>query len=136
MYRSMKKGDYVRRVTRDGYTTGPYMQVQLVSGGVVYCDVVGLDEPNIAYEKKRLKVIPHTSVCVSEEVLMCLKSGRQSVVSHPMCKRWFDVWEKQPRLITFYCTPKNYKYTFVIEKVYSFQRNGKITVKIVISNKL
>lgn len=132
----MKKGDYVRRVMRDGYTTGPYMQVQQINGNVVYCDVIGLDNPNIRYLKKNLKVISHTSVCVSEEVLMCLKSGRQSIVCHPMCKRWFDVWEKQPRLITFYCTPKNYKYTFVIENVSTFQRNGKITVKIVISNKL
>ena len=133
----MKKGDYVRRMTHDGYhVVGPYMRVQLVSGGVVYCDVVGLDEPNVAYEKKRLKVIPHTSVCVSEEVLMCLKSGRQSVVSHPMCKRWFDVWEKQPKLITFYCIPKNYKCTFVIDNVYASQRFGNKTVKIVISHGL
>ena len=91
MYRSMKKGDYVRRVTHDGYVIGPYMQVQVVSGNVVYCNDIESDNPNIGYLKKNLKVIPHTSVCVSEEALMCLKSRRQSVVSHPMCKRWFDV---------------------------------------------
>lgn len=132
----MKKGDYVRRMACDWDLIGPYMQVQRINGNVVYCDVIGLNNPNIRCLKKNLRVVPHTSVCVSEEVLMCLKSGRQSVVCHPMCKRWFDVWEKQPRLITFYCVPKNYKYTFVIDGVYTHQRNGNITVKIVISNKL
>lgn len=136
MYRSMKKGDYVRRVTHDGYVIGPYMRVQLVSGNVVYCDNIESDNPNIGYLKKNLKVISHTSVCVSEEVLMCLKSRRQSVVSHPMCKRWFDVLEKQPKLITFYCTPKNYKCIFVIDSVYISQRFGNKTVKIVISHGL
>lgn len=132
----MKKGDYVRRTMRDWSLIGPYMQVQQINGNVAYCDVVGLDNPNVRYLKKNLQVISHTSVCVSKEVLMCLKSGRQSVVSHPMCKRWFDVWEKQPKLITFYCTPKNYKYTFVIDCIYLCRQGGDKTVKIVISNRL
>ena len=133
----MKKGDYVRRVTKYGDLIGPYLQVQVVQGrdNVVYCDTVGLDEPNIKCYKPSLRVIPHTSVCISEEVLMKLKSGRQSVVSHPMCKRWFNIMnENQPKLITFYCLPKNYKYTFVVDNIYAFTRNGKITVKIVLSN--
>lgn len=132
----MKKGDYVRRVTKYGDLIGPYMQVQVVKGrdNVVYCNAVGLDELNLKYYKPNLKVIPHTSVCISEEVLMKLKSGRQSVVSHPVCKRWLNICEKQPKLITFYCLPKNYKYTFVVDNVYTFTRNGKITVKIILSN--
>ena len=130
----MKKGDFVRRKLSTGTLVGPYMQVMHINGNVVYCDVIGTDEPNSRYLKSNLHVFKHTNVCISEEVLMKLKSGRQSVVSHPMCKRWLNICEKQPKLITFYCLPKNYKYTFVVDNIYAFTRNGKITVKIVLSN--
>jgi hypothetical protein len=132
----MKKGDYVKRKLSGGSLTGPYMQVMHISGDVVYCDVIGSDEPNVRYLKSNLHVITHTNVCVSEQVLMDLKSGKQSRVTHLLSPRWFNLYEQQPKLITFYCLPKHYKYTFVIDNLYSYVRDAKRYIGINISNYL
>lgn len=128
----MKKGDYVRRVTKYGNVVGPYMQVQVVQGrdNVVYCDTVGLDEPNVKYYKPNLKVISHMSLCVSENVIQNLKSGRQSVVSHPASEMWLHTNDIQPTLVTFYCRPKGYRITVVVDRVYKYTRGRETTVKI------
>lgn len=132
----MKKGDFVRRKLSNGTVVGPYMQVMHITGNVVYCDVIGTDEPNIRYLKSNLHVFKHTNVCISEEVLMKLKAGYQSIVTHEMCQRWFNIYEQQPRLITFYCLPKCYKYTFVIDQVYNRVLNGRRYIGISIANRL
>lgn len=132
----MKKGDFVRRKLSSGSLVGPYMQIMQINGNIVYCDVIGSDEPNVRYLKSNLHVITHTNVCVSEKVLMDLKSGKQSKVTHLLSPRWFHVYDKQPKLITFYCLPKCYRYTFVIDNIYTYVRSAKRYIGIHIANYL
>lgn len=128
----MKKGDYVRRIMKNGSIVGPYLQIMQINGNVVYCDVLGTDMPNLRYLKSSLTTISHVNLCVSEEILDALNSGKQFKVRHPNTKMWNRALEKQAKLVTFYCVPKMYKCTFVIADIY--KTNKEITI--ILSNKV
>ena len=122
----MKQGDIVRRKTiANGIPFGPYLRVQHVEGNVVLCEIIGEDIPNVKYRKTSLVVLKHTSLCVSEAVLERMQKGYQCIVKHDVTKHWHNAAKNEIKIITFYCKPKMYKYTFVLDEI--FEYDGRVT---------
>lgn len=111
----MRKGDIVRQMMFDrGGLIGPYMRIEYIEHGAVYCSVLNSDTPNKLVLGNRLKKIPSAALQISEEELKRIKerSGTWWSISHLATKTWLHVHETTPapRIIKFYTNKGNYYY--------------------------
>lgn len=125
-----RKGQIIRRITKDGAQIGPYMRIEHIEHDRLYAGILNEDTPNEMILKVNACIIPMPSLVVSESTIEKIKNHKQYRVSHTVNKVWEKVLNVQPSIVRFYSMCKSSDVIIKVETIYRTRTLSEICVNI------